>query len=411
MGLHRLHRLAPPIKFGIVTTRIAFYAPLKAPTHPVPSGDRRVGRLLAQALELAGCQVELASTLRSYEGTGDVGKQQQIQLQCQQEAQAIIQAWQARPLSERPLLWFTYHLYYKAPDWIGPAVCAAFRIPYVVCEASHAPKRGSGPWRVGHQAVGQAIASADLVLAPTQDDVACVELAAGPQTRIERLPPFLDAAPFAQAGAARVDARRVIAASCDLDPTVPWLLAVGMMRPGDKLASYLALARALALIADIPWQLIVVGDGLAHQEVHSAIEAAAPGRTRFLGERSNEGMPAIYACADLCVWPAVNETYGMALLEAQATGLPVVAGKVRGVPEVVRDGETGCLTPAGDTVAFADAMRELVTDPVRLRQMGQAASVFVRDQRSLAQASDRLAVLLGEVLQRRSMAAVVQTGV
>jgi glycosyltransferase involved in cell wall biosynthesis len=390
-----------------VSKRIAFYAPLKAPTHPVPSGDRRVARLLTQALELAGYQVELASTLRSFEGLGDPARQQQIQVQGQQEALEIIQAWQSRPPSERPRLWFTYHLYYKAPDWIGPAVCAALRMPYVLCEASHAPKRAAGPWRSGHEAVGQAIAGADLVLAPTQDDLACIEAAAGARTRIERLPPFLDAAPFALARETGVDARRAMAASYGLDPGAPWLLAVGMMRRGDKLASYLALARALGLITDIPWQLLVVGDGPARQEVQSAIEAAAPSRARFLGERAGEGMPVVYACADLCVWPAVNEAYGMALLEAQATGLPVVAGKARGVPEVVCDGETGWLTPVGDTAAFAHAIRTLLKDPARRRRMGQAASGFVRDQRSLAQASGRLSALLQETLQRRGLAVPV----
>ncbi len=399
-----------PIKFPVVSTRIAFYAPLKAPMHPVPSGDRRVARLLAQALELADCEVELASTLRSYEGLGDSARQRHIQCLGEEEAQAIIQAWRARPMSGRPQLWFTYHLYYKAPDWIGPAVCAEFRIPYVLCEASYAPKRAAGPWQAGHEAVGQAIANADLVLAPTQDDVACVELAAGPGTRIKRLAPFLDIAPFAQAGAARLDTRTAMVASQGLDPSVPWLLAVGMMRRGDKLASYLELARILELVADLPWQLLVVGDGQAGAQVRSAIEKAAPGRARFLGEYAVENMPAVYACADLCVWPAVNEAYGMALLEAQATGLPVIAGATRGVPEVVCDGDTGLLTPAGDITAFANAVRALLTDQPRLRRMGQAASDFVRRQRSLEQASHRLAALLGEVLQRRASATAMGMG-
>src|SRR3546814_1683340 len=53
--------------------------------------------------------------------------------------------YQALPARQRPQLWFTYHLYYKAPDWIGPKVARALRIPYVVAEASVAYKRASGP--------------------------------------------------------------------------------------------------------------------------------------------------------------------------------------------------------------------------------------------------------------------------
>ena len=71
-----------------------------------------------------------------------------------------------------PSLWFTYHVYYKAPDWLGPAVSAALGIPYVIAEASYAEKRAGGPWAIGHEAAAEAIAHARLVLSPSRDDVA-----------------------------------------------------------------------------------------------------------------------------------------------------------------------------------------------------------------------------------------------
>ena len=58
--------------------RIAFYAPMKPPNHPVPSGDRRMARLLIRALDLAGHEVSVASRLRSWEGRGDRKKQSRI---------------------------------------------------------------------------------------------------------------------------------------------------------------------------------------------------------------------------------------------------------------------------------------------------------------------------------------------
>ena len=389
-------------KIAAVSMRIAFYAPLKAPTHPVPSGDRRVAGLLLQALEQAGCEVELASELRSYEGRGEAHQQIQIRQQGQREAARLIERWQAKPVGERPQLWFTYHLYYKAPDWIGPLVCAELGIPYVLCEASFAPKRASGPWSMGHDAVALAIARAALVLAPTPGDMACVQAVAGPHTQIARLPPFLDAAPFAAARRSRDQARASLAATQGLDPGQPWLLAVGMMRQGDKLASYLELAKALERVADLPWQLLLVGDGAARSQVQAAFEWAQPQRVYFLGQREVEDMPGIYASADLCVWPAVNEAYGMALLEAQAAGLPVVAGETRGVPEVVCKDQTALLTPTGDTTAFAAAVRALLSEPAKLKAMGEAASAFVAGQRSLAQASMALAAHLGDVLARHA---------
>ena len=78
-------------------------------------------------------------------------------------------------------------------------------------------------------------------------------------------------------------------------------------------------------------------------------------RVRFAGAVPHAELPAIYASADLYLWPAINEAYGMAFLEAQAAGLPVVAGRTGGVPAVVADGVTGVLTPIGDAAAFAAA--------------------------------------------------------
>src|SRR5687768_3144088 len=109
--------------------RIAFYAPLKSPDHPVPSGDRRVARLLVQALEQAGHEVTLASTLRTYEPEGNPARQLQLRDAGLAEADALIEAWGGK--GAPPDLWFTYHVYYKAPDWLGPGVCSSLGIPYV----------------------------------------------------------------------------------------------------------------------------------------------------------------------------------------------------------------------------------------------------------------------------------------
>ena len=125
--------------------RVAFYAPLKPPNHAVPSGDRRVGRLFMDALARAGHEVDLVSTLRTHEPKGDPGSQARIRAEGTAAAQDLIARWTGTSGSTIPELWFTYHVYYKAPDWLGPAVSAALGIPYVIAEASHAPKRACGP--------------------------------------------------------------------------------------------------------------------------------------------------------------------------------------------------------------------------------------------------------------------------
>ena len=87
-------------------------------------------------------------------------------------------------------------------------------------------------------------------------------------------------------------------------------------------------------------------------------EAFAPlgRRIAFAGSLSPDALLDCYAAADLYVWPALREAWGMTLLEAQASGLPVVAGAEGGVPAVVADGVTGLSTPPGDVAAFRAAI-------------------------------------------------------
>lgn len=376
--------------------RIAFYAPLKPPTHGTPSGDRRVAGLLMDALAHAGHRVELACTFRSFDGAGDAVRQEALRRQGEAFAQRLAEDWRARPAATRPDLWFTYHLYYKAPDWLGPAVSASLGIPYVIAEASHAPKRAGGPWAIGHEATARAIGAARLLLCPSREDVACLQpLATG---RIALLPPFVDAAPYQEAAAQRAAHRAFFSRKYFVDEAVPWIVVAAMMRPGDKLASYRALAAALSRLGDAPWRLLVAGDGPARAEVQAELERCAPGRACFLGMLSEKELAHAYAASDLCTWPAVNEAYGMALLEAQAAGVPVVACAVRGVPEVVIDGRTGLLAAGGDDAALARHIRSLLDDAGRRRALGREAAAFVASERSLGAAAQRIGAELAPLV-------------
>jgi len=370
--------------------RIAFYAPLKAPTHGVPSGDRRVAGLLVGALAQAGHRVELVSTFRSYDRDGDAGRQAALRAQGIALGEQLAAGWRTDPPEARPALWFTYHVYYKAPDWLGPAASRALGIPYVIAEASHAPKRAGGPWAIGHEGSADAIRQAALLFAPTRHDVPCLSALLGSAERIRPLPPFLDPTPFAAARAARDAHRAALATAQGIDPAVPWLVVAAMMRPGDKQASYAALASALARLRDRSWHLLVAGDGDARAAVQAALEGAAPGRATFLGALNATALATTCAAGDLFVWPAVNEAYGMAMLEAQAAGLPVVSCDLRGVPDVVLDGRTGLLAPPDDPQAFAERVRTLLDDAPRRQALGAAAASFVQRERSIAVAAATL---------------------
>jgi glycosyltransferase involved in cell wall biosynthesis len=366
--------------------RVAFYAPLKPPDHKTPSGDRRVARLLLDALRLAGHEPVVASRLRSFDGDGDPLRQARLAGRGRATAARLIARWRRQP-HDAPDLWFTYHLYYKAPDWVGPAVADALGIPYVVAEASLAMKRAAGPWAAGHAAVAAALRRADLVIGLNPADREGVLPALADPSRWALLAPFLDVG-------------RYSAALREALPR-PLLVTIAMMRPGDKLASYRILGAALTQLRDLDWTLEVIGDGPARAEIEAAL-APLGRRVHYAGALDEDHIAARLAAADLFVWPAINEAFGMALLEAQASELPVVAGDSGGVSAVVADGKTGLLVPPGDATAFAVATGALIADPARRHAMGAAARRKALHDHDLGAAARRLAAMLAALRRNRA---------
>jgi glycosyltransferase involved in cell wall biosynthesis len=116
--------------------------------------------------------------------------------------------------------------------------------------------------------------------------------------------------------------------------------------------------------------LVVIGDG----EERQRLEGLAGERVLFLGAQPRAEVLGLLATADVAVLPSAWENFPHAAVEALAMGTPVVATRVGGVPEIIRDGENGILVPAGDEAAFTDAVaRVLHDDALRLRLAEAAA--------------------------------------
>lgn len=354
---------------------IAFYAPLKSPNHPVPSGDREMARLLIRALQRAGHQVELVSELRSFSKTPDGLIQTEIRDKAAQERARLKKLWQT---GAKPDLWFTYHTYYKAPDLLGPSLATMFKLPYVTVEASYSKSRDGGEWREQQSYVVEGLRQAAVNICFTQrDEIGLQQIVC--KERLERLAPFIDVAAF----------------TADPIPVHSnQLVTVAMMRPGDKLDSYRMLAASLAQLKHIPWTLKIVGDGPSKAEVQKCFNQIDDNRIELLGQKQSDEVAEILYSSSIYVWPGVGEAYGIAYLEAQAAGLPIIAQEVAGVPEVVKNGITGVLTPVNDVSAFSRAIEQLCTNSAQRFGMGRAAREFILTDRSLEQASRRLALLL-----------------
>ena len=349
--------------------RVLLHTPLKPPDSPVASGDRAMARGLRRLLERLGHRVIMPPGSRVAPGVPPPAAHLALERRARTQAKRLIARWRTLPARhpDRFDLWFTYHSWYRKPDWLGPAVTRALGIPYVIAEASHSLRRAQGATRLGHRAAEHAIAAADLVLTVNPRDFPGVKSRMRPGAHQLLLPPFIDAA--------RLRAPAVMRRPND----PPLLLSVAMMRTRDKLDSYRILAEVFARLKDRSWQAVLVGDGPARAEVEALMAPFAP-RVRFAGAVPHEALSAFFAAADLYLWPAINEAYGMAFLEAQACGLPVVAGCTGGVPAVVADGISGVLTPVGDASAFAAAVGRLLDDPEERARLGAGASRRVAER-------------------------------
>jgi N-acetyl-alpha-D-glucosaminyl L-malate synthase BshA len=153
------------------------------------------------------------------------------------------------------------------------------------------------------------------------------------------------------------------------------LMHVSNFRPVKRVRD---IVRIFARVhAEMPSALVLVGDG--PERVAADEEARTLGvrdSVYFLGKL--EAVAPLLSNADLFLLPSTNESFGLSALEALACGVPVVGSRVGGVPEVVRDGETGVLRAVGDVDGMAAAAIEILGDPARWTAMSDEAAADAR---------------------------------
>ena len=197
------------------------------------------------------------------------------------------------------------------------------------------------------------------------------------------------------------ETRQALRSSIGVDDRFVWL-AVGRF---EIAKDYPNMLHAFAQVCqrDSNAVLLLVGHGSLQQETESLAQSLGLGdRIRFLGVRSD--VPEVMAAADGYVMSSAWEGMPIALLEAGAAGLPIVATRVGGNHEVVRDGESGFLVPPRDAAALGQAMLRLMEQaPARRRDMGERGREHVRVHYGLGRVVERWQDLYRQVSVRKGL--------
>lgn len=163
------------------------------------------------------------------------------------------------------------------------------------------------------------------------------------------------------------------------------LLFVGRLAPQKGVD---VLLRSLATL-DRGWRLRIAGDGPERGRLgYLTKELGLEERVEFLGWIQRDDLPSLYQSADVFVFPSYDEGMPNVVLEALASGLPIVATKIAGNDQLVLQSENGFLVPAGDSAAFADALRVVTNDRGLRRSMAARSRALAVDEFSWARAAE-----------------------
>jgi glycosyltransferase involved in cell wall biosynthesis len=225
-----------------------------------------------------------------------------------------------------------------------------------VAPSVRAPLRGE-MWR-------RVVARSEIVAAVSQDVAdECRTLLKVPEKKLTVVPNGRDASRFSP----RPVRDSAVPAGDDLHP--PVMIFVGHLAAGKRPDIFVELARTLRA-QGARFEALLVGDGPMRKELEEPARSAG---VELLGERDD--VAELMRRADLFVFPSLPEGEGMpgVLIEAGLSGLCVVATRVPGVSDVIRDGVTGFIVAVSDFGALVDESRRLLSDPARRKEMGRAA--------------------------------------
>jgi glycosyltransferase involved in cell wall biosynthesis len=192
----------------------------------------------------------------------------------------------------------------------------------------------------------------------------------------------------------RAETRARLEREFDIPSGAPILVTVSVLRPAKGIEVLLDTVRRVPDAC-----FLIVGGGPKEEEFRELAAKSGVGeRVRWAGFRTD--VDALLAGCDVFVHPSLADAFPTVLLEAMAAGLPVVASRVGGIPEIVLPGVTGELVPPGNADALASALNALLADPPRMQRMSEAAQQRAQREFSAEAWLARLGQLYEQVTQQ-----------
>ena len=179
-------------------------------------------------------------------------------------------------------------------------------------------------------------------------------------------------------------------------PDTPTVLAVGRLVPNKGMDTLIkAVPEVLARVQEA--KFVIAGAGPMDSSLRKLTESLGVGDSvEFLGHRSD--VPDLLRGATVFARPSTLEGMPLTVLEAMATGLPVIATRVGGTPELITDGENGFLIPVGDSHALAEAILDVLSAPERSSRMGQRNLQIVQIEYTWERVINRTEALYQEMV-------------
>ncbi len=179
------------------------------------------------------------------------------------------------------------------------------------------------------------------------------------------------------------------------------LLFVGTLDKAHAFKGLDVLFASLASLKGKAWRLLVVGTGdLKNHYILQAQNLGLAKWINFVGFIKDSELPEYYHAADMFLFPSIStaEAFGLAALQAMACGLPVIASRLPGVRELVRDGEAGLLVEPGSVSSLAAAIESLLNDPAKARGLGHQGAILAKAKYQWSKIGQELLAIYSKIL-------------